>query len=77
MVTCCDEDIFDYRQKSYLHVSLTALDIFHFLLLFSLTLAQRILWPLRSRGFMITHSDAPQSVGLLWTSDRLVAETST
>jgi hypothetical protein len=29
-----------------------------------------------SRGFLITH-DAPQSVGLLWTSDQLVAETST
>ena len=26
---------------------------------------------------IITHNDAPQSVGLLWTSDRLVAETST
>ena len=25
----------------------------------------------------ITHNDAPQSVGLLWTSDQLVAETST
>ena len=24
-----------------------------------------------------THNDAPQSVGLLWTSDQLVAETST
>ena len=24
-----------------------------------------------------SHSDAPQSVGLLWTSDQLVAETST
>jgi len=30
-----------------------------------------------SRGFYITHNDAPQSVGLLWTSDQLVAETST
>jgi hypothetical protein len=30
-----------------------------------------------SRGFYITHNDAPQSVGLLWTSDKLVAETST
>jgi hypothetical protein len=30
-----------------------------------------------SRGFLITHNDAPQSVGLLWTSDQLVAETST
>jgi len=22
------------------------------------------------RGFLITHNDAPQSVGLLWTSDK-------
>ena len=29
------------------------------------------------RGFLITHNDAPQSVGLLWTSDQNVAETST
>jgi len=28
------------------------------------------------RGFMITYSDAPQSVGLLWTNDQSVAETS-
>jgi hypothetical protein len=27
--------------------------------------------------FYITPKDAPQSVGLLWTSDQLVAETST
>jgi hypothetical protein len=27
--------------------------------------------------FMVTHNEAPQSVGLLWTSDQLVAETST
>ena len=27
--------------------------------------------------FLITHSDAPHSVGLLWTSDQLLAETST
>jgi hypothetical protein len=26
---------------------------------------------------VITHNDAPQSVRLLWTSDQLVAETST
>jgi hypothetical protein len=26
---------------------------------------------------LITHSDAPQSIGLLWTSDQSVAETST
>jgi hypothetical protein len=30
-----------------------------------------------TRGFLITHNDAPQSVELLWTSDQLVAETST
>ena len=29
------------------------------------------------RGFLITHNDAPQSVGLLWRSDQSVAETST
>jgi len=36
-------------------------------------------WPSHSRGlfFYITHNDTPQSVGLLWTSDQLVAETST
>jgi hypothetical protein len=41
------------------------------------TAAQRGLWPSRSRGFVTTHNDAPQPVGLLWTSDQLVAETST
>ena len=35
------------------------------------------LQPPRLRGFQITHNDAPQSVGLLWTSDPSVAETST
>ena len=29
----------------------------------------------RVRVFLITHNDTPQSVGLLWTSDQLVAET--
>ena len=34
--------------------------------------------PPHSRGFYITtHNDEPQSVGLLWTSDQLVAQTST
>jgi hypothetical protein len=28
------------------------------------------------RGFLITHNDAPQPVGLLWTNDQSVAETS-
>jgi hypothetical protein len=39
--------------------------------------AQRGLWPPRPRWFLITHNDAPQSVGLPWTSDQLVAETYT
>ena len=30
----------------------------------------------RFRGFLTTHNDAPQSVGLLWTRDESVAETS-
>jgi hypothetical protein len=38
--------------------------------------AQRGSWP-RSWGFKITQNDAPQSVGLLWSSDQLVAETCT
>jgi hypothetical protein len=48
-----------------------------FIIIFSGCAAHRGLWPPRSRGFLITHNDAPQSVGLLWTSDQLVAETST
>jgi hypothetical protein len=48
-----------------------------YIIIFSGSAAQRGLWPPRARGFVITHNDAPQSVGLLWTSDQLVAETST
>jgi hypothetical protein len=33
--------------------------------------------PPHSKGFQITHKDAPQSVGLLWTSDQPVADTFT
>jgi hypothetical protein len=58
----------------------TSMTIKHTLLLlfiFSGSVAQRGLWPPRSRGFLITNNDAPRSVGLLWTSDQLVAETST
>ena len=32
--------------------------------------------PPHSRDFQITHNEAPQSVGLLWKSDQLVAKTS-
>jgi hypothetical protein len=38
---------------------------------------QRVPWTPRSWRFSITHNDAPQLVGLLWTSDQSVAETST
>ena len=41
------------------------------------TATQRRPWLPHSWGSQITHNDAPQSVGLLWTSDQLVAETST
>jgi hypothetical protein len=47
------------------------------IIIFSGSAAQRGLWPPLSRGFVITHKDAQQSVGLLWTSDQFVAETST
>ena len=39
--------------------------------------SQRGPWPLHSWGFVITHNNAPHSVGLLWTSDQLVTENST
>jgi hypothetical protein len=45
---------------------------YYCVIIFSGPAAQRGLWP-RSRRFLITHNDAPQSVGLLWTSDQLVA----
>jgi hypothetical protein len=45
--------------------------------IFSGFAAQQGQWPPRSRGFLITHNDAPHSVGLLWRSYQLAAETST
>ena len=39
--------------------------------------AQRWPWPPHSCGSYITNNDTPHSVGLLWTSDQLVAVTST
>ena len=50
----------------------------YFYLLFSVALQPSAGYGLFvPRGVLITHNDAPQSVGLLWTSDQLVAETST
>jgi hypothetical protein len=46
------------------------------IIIFHGSAAQRGLWS-RSGGFLITHNDAPQLVGILWTSDQPVAETST
>jgi hypothetical protein len=44
---------------------------------FSSTTAPSGSGPPHLRGFYITHNDATQSVRFLWTSDKLVAETST
>jgi hypothetical protein len=56
-------------------------NVYYLLLLLLLSLALQPsavwLWPPHSRGFLISHNDAPQSVEPLWTSDELVAETST
>jgi len=51
-------------------------DMYILLFVFGVT-APSVPWPPHSRGFYITHNVAAQSVGLLWTSDQLVAETST
>jgi hypothetical protein len=61
---------------TYTGTTSNVLTIYYYYYLFSLVL-QRGLWPPSSRGFLITQNDAPQSVGVLWTSDQLVAETST
>jgi hypothetical protein len=60
-----------------LHIIISVIYVIIIIIIFSGAAAQRGLWPPRSRGFVITHNDAPQSVGLLWTSDQFVAETST
>jgi hypothetical protein len=46
-------------------------------LIVSLVLQPSAGYDLITRGLVITHNDAPQSVGILWTSDHLVAYTST
>jgi hypothetical protein len=48
------------------------INIWTYFIVFSGSAAQRELWLPRSRGFVITHNDAPQSIGLLRTSDQLV-----
>jgi hypothetical protein len=48
--------------------------LIYLLFIFSGFAAQRGLWSPRPRGFLITHNDAPQSVGLFWASNHPVAE---
>jgi hypothetical protein len=65
------------RYTIFFHIILqTARFSKNVIIIFSGSAAQRGLWP-APRGFLITHNDEPQSVGLLWTNDQLVAETST
>jgi hypothetical protein len=61
------------------HNELSCSDNFHFRrgFLFGSATASSGPAPPHSRGFLITHNDTPQSVGLLRASDQLVAETST
>jgi hypothetical protein len=75
----CGRNLSGSAQKSKVgyceHVSATRTsleDFFHVALQ-----PNRVQWPPHSRGFRDHTHDAPQSVGLLWTSDQSVAETST
>ena len=50
----------------------------YFFIFFCGAATQRGSWPPHAWGFLdLTHNDTPQSVGLVWTSDQLDAETST
>jgi hypothetical protein len=48
-------------ERTVSYYSITPYDV-----IFIGSAAQRGLWPPRLRGSLITHNDAPQSVGLLW-----------
>jgi hypothetical protein len=74
-----EEEMWRLRSKQEILYTSQRADIVKFIISFRLgSTAQRGLWPPpRSRGFLITHNDAPQSVGLLWTSNQLVVDTST
>jgi hypothetical protein len=63
-------------QKFLTSVQCHKLNIHITIAFFSASPAQRGLWPPHPRDFLITHNDAPQSVGILWTNDQLVAENS-
>jgi hypothetical protein len=75
------ECVFDNRLSHVLHLCARTnynekIRVYLFII-FSGFAAQRGLWPPRPRGFLIIHNDAPQSVGLLWMNDQLIAEIST
>jgi hypothetical protein len=53
------------RMEFPLCVLLSYTKIYYYLFIFSGSAAQRRVWPPRPRGFVVTHNDAPQSVGLL------------
>jgi hypothetical protein len=74
-VTITKAYISKYRTVTQIVCNILINMIYYFI--FSGSAAQHGLWPPCSRGFLITRNDAPQSVGLQWTSDQLVAETST
>jgi hypothetical protein len=62
------------QSTEYLNVKTSGINTSY---LFSLALQPSVCYGLLvTRGFLITHNDASQSVGLLWTSGQLVAETS-
>ena len=64
--------------KTYMNEKALLIKVNHTIFFFCCGAAtQRGSWPPHSWGFQITHNNAPQSVGFLWTSDQLVAETST
>jgi hypothetical protein len=65
------------RNRLYRRAVISNYNLSMNIFIFSGSAAQRGLWPPRPRNFLITHNDAPQSAGLLWASDQLVAETFT
>jgi hypothetical protein len=76
LFSCYSQD--DSFKKYWLVEENNTRGLINYYLLFSLALQPSAGYGfLVSRCFLITHNDAPQSVGLLWTSDQLVAENST
>ena len=64
------------RLSACQRLSCVALHLYYTVFFFSGAAAQRRSIPPYSWGFSITHNDATHLVGLLWTSDKPLAETS-